>query len=184
MKRQAITGRASRTFIVAMATVAVAACSTPSSQVRVDQAEGGLPACRTFAWNPNTQEAATFSDQRMRAAVMRRLQSKGYEQATEKADCRIAYQLSSREIPKAKPGVGVGVGGGSGGVGGGIGISLPIGRKKGGYSGTFTLDIIDNTKNAQVWSGSVDTELKSAEVSDSEAEQLANDVLAAYPDSK
>jgi hypothetical protein len=85
-------------------------------------------------------------------------------------------------LPKAKPGVGVGVGGGSGGVGGGIGISLPVGRKS-GFAGTFVLDVIDSSKNAQVWSGSVDAELAAAELSDREASALAEEVLSAYPDS-
>jgi hypothetical protein len=114
---------------------------------------------------------------------MEQLKAKGYEEVTDKADCRIAYQLTTRELPKAKPGVGVGVGGGSGGVGGGIGISLPIGRKS-GFVGTFLLDVIDGTKNAQVWRGSVETELEGTDVSDAEARELAKEVLSAYPDSK
>ena len=67
---------------------------------------------------------------------MQQLKTKGYQEVDDKADCGIAYRLTTREIPKAKPGVGVGVGGGSGGVGGGIGVSLPIGRKS-GFTGTF-----------------------------------------------
>jgi hypothetical protein len=118
----------------------------------------------------------------VKSAVLAQLKSKGYEESSDKPDCKIAYHLTTREIPKAKPGVGVGVGGGSGGVGGGIGVSLPIGRKS-GFTGTFTLDVIDATKNAQVWSGSLDTELAAQEVSEREANELATQVLAAYPDS-
>jgi hypothetical protein len=114
---------------------------------------------------------------------MAKLKDKGYEEVADKADCRIAYHLATREIPKSKPGVGVGVGGGSGGIGGGIGVSLPIGRKS-GFTGTFTLDVIDNAKNAQVWSGALDTELAATDVSDNEAKMLADEVLSAYPDPK
>jgi hypothetical protein len=159
------------------------ACSTPTSRVRIDQAEGGLPACHTFAWHATQGDVASFSDQRVQTAVMTQLKAKGYAESADKPDCRIAYHLTTRELPKAKPGVGVGVGGGSGGVGGGVGISLPIGRKA-GHVGTFTLDVIDATKNAQVWSGSVDAELAEADVSERDAQQLAEQVLGAYPNAQ
>jgi hypothetical protein len=161
----------------------LAACATPSERVRVDQVEGGLPNCRTFAWHTVSGDAASFSDQRVRTAVMDQLKAKGYQEAADKPDCRIAYRLTTREIPKAKPGVGVGVGGGSGGIGGGIGVSLPIGQKS-GFTGTFALDVIDATKNAQVWSGTLETELAAAEVTEEEARNLAAEVLSAYPNLK
>lgn len=161
----------------------LAGCTTPPADVRVDQAEGPLPNCRTFAWHAISGDAASFSDQRIKAAVMTQLKAKGYEEAADKPDCKIAYQLTTREIPQSKPSVGVGVGGGSRGVGGGIGVSLPIGDK-GGYTGTFTLDVIDAAKNAQVWKGSIDTDLKSAELADAEAQRLAEQVLAAYPNAQ
>lgn len=162
------------------AAMLTAGCATQTSTVRVDAAEGGLPQCRTFAWNPGSGDAASFTDQRVRTAVMQTLQAKGYSESADKPDCRIAYNLSTREVPKAKPGVGVGVGGGSGGVGGGIGITLPIGKRK-GQSGTFTLDVIDNAKNAQVWSGSIDADFDSAELSDAETKAVVEKVLAKFP---
>jgi hypothetical protein len=155
-------------------------CASPSTRVRVDQSEGGLPDCRTFAWHAISGDAASLSDQRVRAAVMAQLKSKGYEEAAEKPDCRIAYHMRTSEIPKAKPRVGVGVGGGSGGIGGGVGVSLPVGRRP-AFTGTFTLDVIDATKNEQVWSGAIDVELAEAELSDEEAQRLAKEVLSAYP---
>jgi len=178
-----MTMRISGLIAAAIVTSAVSGCAAPASKVRVDQAEGGLPNCRTFAWHPTSGDAATLGDQRVRTAVMEQLKAKGYEEVTDKGDCRIAYRLTTRDLPKAKPKVGVGVGGGSGGVGGGIGVSLPIGRKS-GFTGTFGLDVIDAGKNAQVWSGSVETELASADLSDAEARELANQVLSAYPDKK
>lgn len=159
-----------------------AGCAAPSSQVRVDSIEGQLPACRTFAWNPAPSgDAATFNDQRVRNAVMQTLKAKGYEEATDKADCRIAYQLSTQHVEPQKPRVGVGMGGGSGGMGGGIGVSLPIGKRS-GERGTFTLDVIDAAKNAQVWSGSVESGFAAAEISDEEARQVVEEILAKYPD--
>lgn len=160
--------------------VAIAGCASPPAQVRVDQAESGLPNCQTFAWHNVSGDATSLTDQRVRAAVMGQLNAKGYTENVDKPDCRIAYRLATREIPKAKPGVGVGVGGGSGGMRGGVGISLPIGHKS-GHLGTFTLDVIDAAKNAQVWSGSIDADLAQAEISDEEAQSLVKDVLAQYP---
>jgi hypothetical protein len=155
-------------------------CASSNSRVRVDQVEGELPNCRTFAWHSIEGDVTSLSDGRVRAAVMQQLEAKGYQESPDKPDCRIAYHLTTREIPQAKPGVGVGVGGGSRGVGGGIGISLPIGQR-GGFAGTFTLDVIDAAKNAQVWTGSVDANLREAEISESEAQQLAEVVLGEFP---
>ena len=173
----------SRLVLSSIIVSSLAACAAPTERVRVDQVEGGLPNCRTFAWHTVSGDAASFNDQRVRAAVMDQLKIKGYQEATEKPDCRIAYRLTTREIPKAKPGVGVGVGGGSGGIGGGIGVSLPIGKKS-GFTGTFALDVIDAAKNAQVWSGSLETELEAADVTEEEARDLAAEVLSSYPNSK
>jgi len=176
---------ARKQVVLSALTVAIlsACAATASRQVRVDQAEGGLPNCRTFAWHATPGDVESLTDQRVRTAVMSRLKAKGYQEVADKPDCRVAYHLSTRELPKAKPGVGVGVGGGSGGLGGGIGVSLPIGRKS-GFTGTFVVDVIDNTKNAQVWSGSLDAELAAAEVTEGEAADLASEVLSAYPNPK
>jgi hypothetical protein len=157
-------------------------CATSASSVRVDTIEGELPKCQTFSWNPAPSgDAASLTERRVRTAVMSRLKTKGYTEVSDKADCRIAYDLSSHEIERAKPSVGVGVGGGSRGMGGGIGVSLPIGKRK-GERGTFTLDVIDSAKNAQVWSGSVDAAFDSRELSEAEAQEVVDEVLAAYPD--
>jgi len=161
---------------------AMAGCATSAPQVRVDSIEGALPNCQTFAWNPSPgTDAASFTDQRVQSIVMQTLEAKGYTQSADKPDCRIAYRLSTHENPQSKPRVGVGMGGGSGGVGGGVGISLPIGKKK-AQAGTFTLDVIDAGKNAQVWSGSIDAGFESAELSDADAKAVVEQVLAKYPD--
>lgn len=171
-----------RSMAVILLALTVAGCAAQTSRVRVDAIEGQLPACSTFAWHAAASgDAASFNDQRVRNAVMQTLKAKGYEEAPEKADCRIAYQLNSQRVEPQKPRVGVGVGGGSRGVGGGIGVSLPIG-KRAGERGTFTLDVIDAAKNAQVWSGSVDASLAAAEISDEEAREIVEEILAKYPD--
>lgn len=164
----------------ALVLLALGGCAAPPA-VRVDKVEGELPACRSFEWLPAGAGAASLTEQRLRAAVLARLQEKGYAQGDATADCRITYLLSVQESAQSKPSVGVGAGGGSGGVGGGIGISLPLGRKP-RYSGTFTLDVVEVAKSAQVWSGSVDAALAAAEPSEEETRELVDAVLAKYPD--
>ncbi len=168
-----------------IAAMAAGCASTAPAPVRVDAIEGALPACQTFTWNPApTGDAASLTDQRVRNVVMQTLESKGYTQAVEKGDCRIAYSLRTHEVAQPKPRVGVGMGGGSGGAVGGVGISLPIGKKPKAVNGTFTLDVIDSNKNAQVWSGSIDAGFDSADLSDEDAKAAVEQILAKYPDRK
>jgi hypothetical protein len=161
--------------------LAASGCATPSSQVRVDKADTDLSKCRTFDWRPVSSDAASFTDQRVRAAALKRLEEKGYTLATDKPDCQVTYVLSTQDRPKPKPSVGVGAGGGSGGMRGGIGVSVPIGRNK-EQVGTFTLDIVDVAQNAQIWSGSVDVAVQAREVSDEEADEAVRVILAEFPD--
>ncbi|HWK75050.1 MAG TPA: DUF4136 domain-containing protein [Povalibacter sp.] len=171
-----------RIIALALMAGAAAGCATQSSKVRVNSAEGPLPDCQAFAWNVASGDAASLTDQRVRNQVMQTLQAKGYTESADKPDCRIAYHFATSEAPSpSKPRVGVGMGGGSGGIGGGIGVSLPIGKSK-KQNGTFTLDVIDAAKNAQVWSGSVDASFSSAELSDEDARAVVEKVLGEYPD--
>lgn len=160
----------------------LAGCTaTAPSRVRVDIAESGLPSCQSFEWLPTPQQPASLTEQRVKTEVMAQLKQKGYNEVTEKGDCRVTYVLDVHERPKNKPSVGVGAGGGSGGIGGGIGVSLPIGKRN-EQAGTFTLDIVDAAKNAQVWSGSLDASFVQAELNEDEAREVVATVLEKYPD--
>jgi len=170
-----------RIAVLALMAGAAAGCATQSSKVRVNSVEGPLPNCQTFAWNVASGDTASLTDQRVRNQVMQTLQAKGYTESADKPDCRIAYHFATSEAPTSKPRVGVGMGGGSRGIGGGIGVSLPIGKSK-RQNGTFSLDVIDAAKNAQVWSGSVDASFSSAELSDEDAKAVVEKVLKEYPD--
>lgn len=163
----------------------LAGCASmqPRSPVRVDMAETGLPSCKTFAWNPTAQQPASLTEQRMQREIMAQLKEKGYSESKDKADCRVSYVLDVHEVPRGKPNVGVGAGGGSGGIGGGIGVNLPIGKRN-QQSGTFTIDVIDAAKNAQVWSGSLDASFAKAELNDDEAREVVTKVLERFPDRK
>jgi hypothetical protein len=130
--------------------------------------------------DPSAQPAS-FTDQRVKSATLAALRDKGYTQVSGNPDCKITYSLSSSTRAKPKPGVGVGVGGGSGRMGGGIGITLPIGKKSEG-AGTFTLDIVDTARNAQIWSGSLDAEFKNAEPSEEESSAIVKKILSEFPD--
>jgi hypothetical protein len=160
--------------------LALSGCATQSSAVRVDKADTDLT-CRTFDWRPASADAASLTDQRVRAAALKKLEEKGYTLSTDKPDCQVAYALSTQDRPKPKPSVGVGVGGGSGGARGGIGVSLPIGGHK-QQVGTFTLDVVDVAKNAQVWSGSVDVGIQAQQISDEEADEAVRVILEKFPD--
>lgn len=159
----------------------LAACASTSSPVRVDKAAVDFSRCQSFDWLPASDDAASFTEQRVRSAAMAELQSKGYAQSAEKPDCRITYLLAIHERPKQKPSVGVGAGGGSRGVGGGIGVNIPIGRSN-QQAGTFTLDVIDVSSNSQVWSGAMDASFESAELTEDEARAAVRRVLAEFPD--
>ena len=167
---------------LALAATLIAGCATTqSSPVRVNVADSGLPDCRTFDWLPTPQQPASFTEQRVKSEVMAKLKAKGYSEATEKPDCRVTYVFEVHERPKNKPSVGVGAGGGSGGLGGGIGISLPIGNKN-EQAGTFTIDVVDAAKNAQVWSGALDASFAKAELTEDEAREVVAKVLERFPD--
>lgn len=170
-----------RIAALTLTTVVFAGCATQSSKVRVNSIEGPLPNCQSFTWNTTSGDTASLTDQRVRSQVMQTLRTKGYTESADKPDCRIAYHFATSEAPTSKPRVGVGMGGGSGGIGGGIGVTLPIGKSK-KQNGTFTLDVIDAAKNAQVWSGSVDAGFSSAELSDEDAKAVVEKVLREYPD--
>lgn len=155
--------------------------ATAPSRVRVDMAESGLPDCRSFEWIPTPQQPASLTEQRVKNEVMAQLKRKGYAEATEKGDCRVTYVLNIHEQPRSKPSVGVGAGGGSGGIGGGIGVRLPIGGKN-KQVGTFTVDVVDAEKNAQVWSGSLDASFEKPELNEDEVREVVAQVLEKYPD--
>jgi len=166
---------------VTAALLVLSACATPRSEVRVDKGDADLAKCRTFDWRPASSDAASFTEQHVRAAALQQLQEKGYSISTDKPDCHITYLLATQDRPKPKPSVGVGVGGGSGGVHGGIGVGLPIGRHK-EQVGAFTLDVVDVAQKAQIWSGSMDVAFRAGEVSEEDANEAVRAILAKFPD--
>jgi hypothetical protein len=160
--------------------LALSGCATQSSAVRVDKADTDLT-CRTFDWRPASADAASLTDQRVRAAALKSWRRRATRCPPTSPTARSRTLLSTQDRPKPKPSVGVGVGGGSGGARGGIGVSLPIGGHK-QQVGTFTLDVVDVAKNAQVWSGSVDVGIQAQQISDEEADEAVRVILEKFPD--
>lgn len=170
--------------LIASMIIALAGCAGAPSQVRVDKAEGvDLARCQSFDWLPQTKDAATLTDQRVRAAALATLERKGYTLSTDNPDCRISYVLTTHERPREKPQIGVGAGGGSRGVGGGIGVSLPIGQRN-QFGATLVLDIVDAAKNAQIWSGTLDASIPNQELSEEGARAIVQEILAEFPSRK
>jgi hypothetical protein len=167
-------------MVAVCAALLLAACASQKSAVRVDQAETPK-ACTTFAWHSPSKDPATLTEQRLQRTALNELKRKGYQTEGAAADCKISYQLSSYELAKPKPSVGVGAVGGSGGIGGGVGISLPLGKRPSQHA-TLTLDVIDAATNAQVWSGTLEANLEKAEPSDEEIQKLVAKILERYPD--
>jgi hypothetical protein len=165
--------------VIALA-LGAAGCAT-DSPVRVDRADTDLSACRSFDWLQPGSAPASFTDQRVRAAALAELESKGYVIQTANPDCRITYVLTGVERAQAKPSIGVGMGGGSRGIGGGIGISLPVGKRD-RYGGTLTFDVVNVATNAQIWSGALDTAFEGTEPTEEEVRAATKAILAAYPD--
>ena len=180
-RRMSVSRPTVRRHAVVLWALVVGACASTDPNVRVQQADAGVAQCRSFDWLPTSKEAATLTEQRVRAAVLAELQAKGYAQDSKQPDCRMTYVLSLHERPASRPRVGVGAGGGSGGIGGGIGVSLPIGRKN-QQAGTFTLDVVDVQSKAQVWTGALDVSFASTELSEEEARDVVRAILSKLPD--
>src|SRR5687768_1533024 len=81
--------------IAAVSVLVLAACTTTSSNVRVDKADVDLAKCQTFDWLATEKEATSLTDQRVRTAALAEIERKGYTLGTESPDCHITYALSS-----------------------------------------------------------------------------------------
>jgi hypothetical protein len=172
-----------RATALGVALLIVGCASSPASNVRVDKdASADFSHCRSFGWlKPEHGTASSLNEQRIQTAAIGALKAKGYREEEGSPDCRITYEFATRELPKSGPSIGVGGGGGSGGIGGGIGLSFPLGHKQ-KVAGTLTLDVIDASRNAQIWTGSVDRTLSTPELTDADAGKAAKEILAKYPD--
>lgn len=188
----------------ALAALLLAGCAN-EPKVRVDQdANVDIGAYRTFAWHSLPKEAprvdapadssaesqaaqeakppaASMVDQRVQAAIIAALQTKGYVYDASAPDFRVNYVLNTAERAKRSGmSLGLGAGGGSGHFGGGVGLSIPIGKRTNTVGG-LSIDIVDAKRNAQVWTGFHESALKGDVLSDADAAKLANTILEKFP---
>jgi hypothetical protein len=76
--------------------------------------------------------------------------------------------------------LGLGAGGGAGNVGGGVGVSLPLGKRNETVA-ALTVNVIDSTRNEQVWVGASEVVLKGKEATDADIQTLTDRIMAKYP---
>jgi hypothetical protein len=121
----------------------------------------------------------------MHNAVVAALQAKGYTLNETSPDFRVSYAFNVYEKQKdSGMRIGVGAGGGGGNMSGGVGMSIPVGKTK-NTVGTMTIDIIDATRNAQVWTGTYERKVEPEGVSDENANKIVTTILERFPpDSK
>jgi len=180
-------GEILRVCIIGVATlVLIAGCATPP-KVRVDKdSHTDFASYKTFAWFESTaaiepQKTSTLVGERVRAAVIAALQSKGYVLSEVQPDFRVSYLLNAYERPRESGmRLGLGAAGSSGNVGGGVGVSIPLGKRT-EIAAAMTLDIIDGKRNAQVWTGTYETVVSDVDIKDTDANLLVAAILAKFP---
>jgi len=176
-----------RKFIRLCSTIALAsllsACAS-QPKVRVDKDAGtNLAAYKTFGWfaEKKDEQADSLVSRRVRTAVIASLQSKGYALNEAAPDVQISYALRVYEKPKdSGMRIGVGAGGGSGNVAGGVGLSIPVGKRNENVA-AMTLDAVDPTRKAQVWTASYEMRIAGQDITDAEAQKLIDILLEKYP---
>lgn len=172
-----------------MLVMLLAAC-TSTPKARVDQdSHVNFANYKTFAWvepKPADEAAAkatvtTLAGQRVRTSVTAALQAKGYTLDETHPDVRVTSILNVYDRPKQSGmSIGLGAGGGSGNVGGGIGVSLPVGKRN-ETVGAMTVDVIDATRNEQVWTGSYEMIVSEKGATDADVQTMTDAIMAKYP---
>lgn len=196
--------------LLAVAICAVGALSGCSNapKVRSDQdSRADFASYKTFAWLDAKQSAPPPSDvkklnetaeaqakrqeqtaasnslmsRRARTALVNALQAKGLTLDEAKPDVRVSHLLHVYDRPRQSGmRIGLGVGGGSGNVGGGAGLSLPVGKRTETVA-AMTIDIVDVSRNSQVWTGSFETVIKEQTATDADVQNLVDKILTKYP---
>jgi hypothetical protein len=184
------------TWLTLTACMLLAACASPP-KVRVDKDSSvNFAGYKTFALlgpqsspppgagQPNRSappESNSIAENRMRVAVIAALQSKGYSLNEISPDFRVSYIFNMYESHKdSGMRIGLGAGGGGGHMAGGVGVSVPVGATK-NTMGAMTIDIIDGTRNAQVWTGTYEQKVPQAGMSDDAAKKFVDTILARFP---
>jgi hypothetical protein len=179
--------RKSMQWCATLVVAALLAGCASQPKVRVDKdANTDFGAYKTFGWfttekQPGEPAPDSLVAQRVRNAIVATMQSKGYALNEASPDFQISYVLRAYQRPKdSGMRIGVGAGGGSGNMSGGVGLSVPVGKRTESV-GAITLDAIDATRKAQVWTASYEMLLDGEVVNDAEAQKIIGIVLEKFP---
>jgi len=137
----------------------------------------------TYGWAPapgmnGTDQPLLLLDQNIRRAIAAELQRRGYVEATDNPDLRIAYQTASAEKVESNPvRVGIGVGSWGGSFGGSVNVGSPSVRNY--REGTLVIHAVDAARNAEVWQGRISSRTSKGST---EAAAIASAVASAMRD--
>lgn len=136
--------------------------------------------CARVAWMDVADRPASIAEQRVRAEVMRVLETRGYAVDEEAPDCLVSGLIYTGARPGSPVNVGLGAGRWGGSFGGSIGISLPLGGGPRTY-GNLAVDFIDLELNAQVWRGTLEAAFPTPEPDDAQVAAAVQSILASLP---
>ena len=164
----------------------LAACASPPPQPEsMRDPAVDFSKFHTFGWsdaaavdgnNPPVQ----LLDKNIRAAIANELMRRGYVEATENPDLRIAYQTASADKIENNPvRVGVGVGSWGGNVGGSIGVGSPSVRNY--REGSLVIHAIDRTQNAEVWQGRIAGKISQGSVEAAAVQRAVSAAMRDFP---
>ena len=170
------------------------ACTTANVGVSSDFDHAvNFRAYKTWAWYPRQASDTeggpargyeSFTDQRIRAALAKDLESKGMTEVDGKAspDVFIAYSVRIENKQNVSPGYG-GYGYPYYGYGYG-GFGYPYGGYGGNYTykaGTVIIDIVDARRKELAWRGTGQAQLDNNSISEQETFRIVNSVMGNYP---
>ena len=178
------------TAVTIVAVMFAVSCS--STRVSSDRdLEADFSSYSTFSWHtasdPDslpTDGTSRIVDGRIRRALARELEAKGYsESASGTADLEVAYYTSlSSQLRMYSTGWGYGWGSGPmWGFGYSCWPGWSMTTVSNSLEGTIIVDIIDHEKNQLVWRGVVSSALSKKSSSDEMIEQVVTRVLADFP---
>jgi Domain of unknown function (DUF4136) len=123
-----------------------------------------VPGYTTFGWaSTGAQAPMTILDTNIHDAIRAQLLAKGYVEADEAPDFRVAFDVSAYETTKKSSPmrIGVGVGSWGGNVGGSVGTSVPVGGGGGeATTNRLTIRAVDAKSTKEVWVGTTISDIK------------------------
>lgn len=173
-----------RTSLLAVALLTSCAAPPPQPQSMRDPTVD-FTTYRTFGWAPMPSAAGTDAplqllDKNLREAIAAQMKIKGYTEAQDNPDLKIAYETAKADKLENNPvRVGVGIGGWGGNVGGSVGVSSPSVRNF--TEGTLVIHAVDSAKNAEVWQGRVSGKLTKGSVEPSAIRYAVSTAMRDFP---